>query len=96
MANPDKMEAVKSDLAALNKDIKGSKVRQTLDRLEMVDGKLSATFCINGLPSKKDNYSESYRNIPKIFNDWDEFSVFGKTFFGATDEELIKMAKTSK
>lgn len=87
-------ERVKSKLTnAMASDIKESKVKQRIQSLEKVDGKITATFSITGLPHKDDNYSDSYRDIPKIFDTWDNFSSYAEAFFNASDEELIKLAE---
>lgn len=83
----------KFDIAS---DIKDAKIKTSIRNVELVDGKLKADFDISGLPAdKKSSFESSYKSIPKIFNDFDEFSLYAKAFFSKTDEELIKLCKES-
>ena len=87
----------KFDLAA---DIKQSKIETSIYHIKNVDGKITADFEISGVPvdkKSKDNgyYESSHKNIPKIFNDFDEFSSYAKDFFSKSDEEIISLCKQS-
>lgn len=64
----------------------------------MTDGKITANFCINGLPKLKnaDDFSSSYVTIPKIFDDMDDFSEYAEGFLSKSDEDLIALSKESK
>lgn len=90
-------ERVSTKLAdAVKEDIKESKIRISIGEIEMTDGKFTANFNIRGLPQKKGDYDSSYRNIPKIFDTFDDLHVYAKAFFEKTDEELKKIAEENK
>lgn len=73
-------------------DIKDSKIQTSIESVRKVDGKISASFSVSGLPRKKDGeYMDSYRNIPKIFDSIEKFSEYATNFFNASDEDIIKM-----
>jgi|SRR3990167_3954846 len=81
MASKEVKTRMRERLSSVSDDIRQSKVKTRLTNVEKVDGKLSANFSISGLPSKKDNYSETYRDIPKIFDDWTALYSYAGTFF---------------
>lgn len=100
MVNQTVKEKVRGKLlgaSTLASDIKQSKIKTRIGGIEKIDGKLSATFCISGLPtsSKKDTdyFPDSYRDIQKIFDDWKSLSSYAEDFLNKTDEEIIKLAK---
>lgn len=80
---------------SLSGDLSGDNINavKTDVRVEKVDNKLVANFSIYNLPKKK---SEEYKysvDFKKIFNNFDEFSVYAKELFGKTDKELIDLCK---
>ena len=78
----------------LAKDMKDAKIKVSVESIEKVDGKFSYFLSISGLPKKKnDDYSDSYRRIPKIANDWEELSAYVKDVFNKSDEEIIKLCQ---
>lgn len=95
--SPKERVQEKFDLAS---DIKESKITTKIYRVESVDGKITADFEINGLPVDKAEkesgmaYESSHKTIPKIFNNFDEFSKYAKAFFSKSDDEIKKLAKS--
>jgi hypothetical protein len=89
----EKKENLKAQLTEVGKDMRESKVKQRINNIEKVDGKISANFSVSGLPHKEKEgmYPDSYRDWPKIFNDVPQFTQYAEKFLGATDEELIKI-----
>jgi hypothetical protein len=90
---PKERVSEKFDLA---KDIKDSKVQVSIDNIKMVDGKIMATINISGLPVPKgttDSWSQSNRNIPKIFDTIEDCCDDMTAIFKLSDEDLIKMCK---
>jgi len=89
-------ERMKGKLSEVGKDIKESRVKQRINGIEKVDGKLTANFSVLGLPHKEKEgmYMDSYRDFQKIFDDWDALSKYAGTFLNATDDELIKICKS--
>ena len=79
----------------LAKDAKEAKIKTSIDGIEKIDGKFKCDFNVSGLPkkSKNDDYSDTYRRITKIFDDWDGLSAYAKDFFSKSDEEIINLCK---
>lgn len=96
MADSKIKEALRSKLSSVGRDLKESKVKQRINGVEMIDGKLKADFSVSGLPMKKEDYSRSYRDFTKIFDDFSQFSAYSGNFFAMTDEELISLCKNEK
>jgi hypothetical protein len=92
-------KTVKSKVAQklnLAGDIHDAKIQTSISQVKKVDGKISASFEISGLPTKKEGgYSDSYKSIPKIFDTIEKFAEYATTFFNASDDEIIKMCKAS-
>jgi len=80
----------------LAKDIKDSQVEVTADSIKMLDGKVTASFDISGLPVAKgeDQWSNSHRTIQKIFDDMEDCCDYMTEIFAKSDEELIKLCKS--
>ncbi len=95
MASKEAKESVqkKFDIA---KDAKDARIKTSIQSIEKIDGKFKCDFSVDGLPQKKDGpYSESYRRITKIFDDWDGLSTYAKDFFAKSDEEIVNLCKES-
>ena len=65
----DAKERVKAKLS-VRADLKESKIRSRINGIEKIDGKLKADFSVSGLPTFKESYQDSYRDLTKIFDDW--------------------------
>lgn len=88
-------ERVVSKLSeSLKNDIKDSEVKTNIENVRMTDGKITARFCISGLPQKGESHSNSYRDIDKIFDNWASFGTEAEAFLTAPDSELKKLAKS--
>ena len=93
---PSAKERVTEKLS-LKSDIQNSKIRTSINNVEQTDGKITATFNINGLPTPKNNsFEDSYRNISKIFDDMSAFNDYATAFFSKSDEEITELAKNAK
>lgn len=79
--------------SAIQKDVEEAKIKKRVDDIKMTDGKFTADFCVEGLPTKKSgNKNEpmndsSYRRYPKIFDNEDELVSYIKEFFGEDFED---------
>lgn len=81
---------------SLASDIKNSKIKASVDNVQKTDGKITASFCISGLPTKKPNDWDSSRiNISKIFDSSDQFAEYMEDFFSKTDQQLIELSKSA-
>jgi len=98
MATPEAKSRVQEKFN-LAKDVKESKIKTSIYRVEKIDQKFKADFEISGLPVDKSHksetisYDERNKTIPKIFNTVEEFAEYTKEFFNKSDEEIIKMCK---
>lgn len=81
----------------LTADLKDARIQTSVNDVKKVDGKISAQFSVSGLPTKKENgfYSDSYKSFPKIFDTIEDFAKYATTFFNASDEQIIKICKSS-
>jgi hypothetical protein len=88
-------EKMKGKMNAVLEDVEAAEISKSIDSIKQTDGKITADFCVSGLPTdekqaKKSNmptvYESSYRRYPKIFDSWKEFSEYAEEFF-ATDFE---------
>lgn len=95
MADPKVKEALKSKLSAVGSDLKQSKIRQRINGVELIDGKLKAEFSVSGLPAKND-FSGSYRDFTKIFDDFGQFSEYSSKFFAMSDKEIQSLCENEK
>lgn len=78
----------------LAKDAKDAKIKTSIQSIEKIDGKFKCDFSVDGLPQKKEGpYSDSYRRITKIFDNWEGLSDYAKDFFSKSDEEIVKLCK---
>lgn len=87
-------ETVKSDLAALKTDFKDAKINTRIEGVKFVDGKVTAQFYVSGLSAKKNKYSDSYRDWPKIFDTWGDFATYAQKFF-ENEEFMLGEAKNN-
>jgi len=92
MASKEAVEKVKADLGSLKTDFKDAKITTRIDSVTKVDGKILANYSVSGLPTKKNEYSDSYRNWQKIFDDWSSFNAYTEKFFDS-EEFLLNEAK---
>ena len=76
-------------------DIRETKIQTSIGNVKKIDGKISASFEISGLPQKNKNnsYSDSYKSIPKIFDTIEQFTEYANKFFNSSDDEIIKICK---
>jgi len=94
MVNESKKAEMREKLN-MGSDIQGSKIKVMVDGIEKVDGKLTATVNISGLPRKKDeDYDSTYRRIPKIFDSWKTLADYGEELFDMSDEDILKLCNT--
>ena len=96
MVDPKIKEALKTKLSSVGADLKESKVKQRVTGVELIDGKLKAEFSVSGLPMKKEDYSSSYRDFPKIFDDFGQFSEYAGKFFAMSDKEISALCEKEK
>lgn len=91
-------ENLRSKLSAVGTDLKQSKIRQRINGVELIDGKLKAEFSVSGLPTsgKNDDYMGSYRDFTKIFDDFGQFSEYSSKFFAMSDKEIESLCKKEK
>lgn len=80
---------------SVSKDLKDALIRNTINSVEKTDGKITANFSVDGIPTGKENM-HSYRTIPKIFDTWEQFSEYANNFFNMSDEEIIELCKKEK
>jgi len=96
MVNPELKEEVKGKLnlgSSVARDIQESKVKVRINNVEQVDGKITATYCLSGIPTKKDSNESSYQDIPKIFNNINAFTAYTKNIFSMDDDAIVKLVR---
>lgn len=96
MKDEAKIRQVKSKLG-LGADLQNTKIETSISEVKVVDGKISATVYIDGPPVDKsykgDLYGQSHKRIPKIFNNFQEFSSYAEELFNKPDDEIINLWK---
>lgn len=80
-------EEMKGKLNSIKDDIKEAGIKKSIDGVKFTDGKVTADFCIEGLPKKEKKekglaHPESdYKRYPKIFDTVKEFTTYAEKFF---------------
>lgn len=87
-------EEMKGKLNSIKDDIKKAGIKKSIDGVKLTDGKVTADFCIEGLPSKKEKgehplamSESSYKRYPKIFDTVKDFTTYAEKFFDEKFEE---------
>ena len=83
---------MRGKLNSIKDDIKKAGIKKSIDGVKLTDGKVTADFCIEGLPSKKEKkhpmeIESSYKRYPKIFDTVKDFTTYAEKFFDEKFEE---------
>ena len=87
-------EGMRGKLNSIKEDIKKAGIKKSIDNVKLTDGKVTADFCIEGLPHKEkkeksgpSSYEDQYKRYPKIFDTVKEFTTYAEKFFDEKFEE---------
>ncbi len=90
-ATDEAKEEMKGKLSSIKEDVKKAQIKKSIDNVKLTDGKVTADFYVEGLPSKKfksgkgsmevSSYDETHRRYPKIFDTVKDFTKYAEEFF---------------